>query len=456
MPDRIHTVLPAVLLLTLPAPAQEDAAPGRVAQAQGNWIQLFNGKDLSGWTPKIVGHELGVNFGNTFRVEDGVLKVAYDQYESFGGRFGHLFHDMEFENYRLRVEYRFVGEQCKGGPGWAFRNSGLMLHGQPPHTMGKQQKFPASIEVQTLGGRDKGARTTANLCTPGTNVVMDGKLMTRHCMGSRSDTYRGDRWVTLEVEVRDGAFRHIVEGKTVMQYTGAQLDERDGDAKRLLAMGHPKMLLGGSISLQSESHPVEYRKVEIMELLEDAWVDLCAGGDLDKHWHSKGNWQMGEDGVVRLVPREGEKGWRRFDDYLWLKGQYEDFEFVFDYMLQPRGNSGFYFHVGDEKSPVQKGIEVQIYESHGRRKNHKLNDHDSGGIIPGIAPTKNAAYPARSWNRFHIRCKDKRLRVTLNGVVVNDVPLGEGRIKDRPGAGSIGFQDHGMPLALRRMRVRRL
>ena len=44
------------------------------------WIPLFNGKDLQGWTPKITKHDFGDNYAETFRVENGVLKVAYDKY----------------------------------------------------------------------------------------------------------------------------------------------------------------------------------------------------------------------------------------------------------------------------------------------------------------------------------------------------------------------------------------
>jgi hypothetical protein len=230
------------------------------------WVQLFNGKDLTGWKVKIAGHELGDNVGNTFRVEDGLLKVCYDRYDKFDGKFGHLFHEGTFTNYRLRVEYRFVGDQVPGGPGWAYRNSGIMIHGQPPETMTKDQKFPVSIEVQLLGGRGSGERPTANLCTPGTHVVLDGQLLKRHVTNSRSKTYHGDQWVTVEVEVRAGTIRHIVEGETVLAYTDPQLDEADPDAQRLLKAGRPRMLTGGSISLQSESHPVEFRKVELLKL----------------------------------------------------------------------------------------------------------------------------------------------------------------------------------------------
>ncbi len=234
--------------------------------AFGQWISLFNGKDLSGWIPKIKGYPVGENFGNTFRVENGVLKVSYDQYDTFGGRFGHLFYHQPFSHYRLRVEYRFVGEQCPGGPSWAVRNSGVMIHGQTPESMRIDQDFPVSVEVQLLGGLGQGQRPTANVCTPGTHIVMDGRLIVRHCTSSRSETYHGDQWVTVEVEVRGNQLiRHIVNGNVVLEYTAPQLDESDPDAQRLLE-SQPKELSGGTISLQSESHPVEFRKVELLPL----------------------------------------------------------------------------------------------------------------------------------------------------------------------------------------------
>ena len=238
------------------------------ADSPEDWIQLFNGKDLSGWKIKIAGHELGDNFGNTFRVEDGLLTVSFDQYEKFDGKFGHLFYERPFSNYVIRVEYRFVGEQAPGGPGWAFRNSGIMIHGQSPESMRKDQDFPVSIEVQLLGGSGSGKRPTANLCTPGTHFVKDGKLITAHCNNSTSKTYHGDQWVTVEVEVRGNKLiKHIVEGKTVLQYGRPQLDTNDADARKLIKDGE-KMLHGGSISLQSESHPIQFRKVELRELKE--------------------------------------------------------------------------------------------------------------------------------------------------------------------------------------------
>ena len=230
------------------------------------WISLFNGKDLTGWTPKITGYELGDNYANTFRVEDGVIKVNYDGYPKFAGKFGHLFYKEKFSKYRIRVEYRFVGEQCKEGPGWALRNSGVMIHCQPPETMRKDQEFPVSIEVQYLGGTGKGARSTGNLCTPGTHMVMGGKLVKTHCTVSKSKTFDGDQWVAVEAEVHGGGkIRHLVNGEVVIEYEQPQLDPGDADAKKFIKNGEVA-LSGGYISLQAESHPIEFRKVEILPL----------------------------------------------------------------------------------------------------------------------------------------------------------------------------------------------
>lgn len=242
-------------------------ATGQNDPDKKEWIQLFNGKDLKDWAVKITGHDLDDNFGNTFRVEDGVLKVSYDRYGKFDRKFGHMFYRRKFSHYIVAVEYRFTGEQAPGAPGWALRNSGVMIHCQPPESMLKDQDFPISIEVQLLGGTGSGERPTANLCTPGTNVVMNGQLFTQHCVNSKSKTYHGDQWVRVEAVVHgDGEIKHVVEGRTVLAYEKPQIgggavsnfDEKVKQDGMLLTEGY--------ISLQSESHPIEFRKVELLNL----------------------------------------------------------------------------------------------------------------------------------------------------------------------------------------------
>jgi hypothetical protein len=247
--------------------------PGLRAQqdpGEGKWIALFNGQNLDGWIPKIRYHPIGENFGNTFRVEDGLLKVGYDPqaYPEFKETFGHLFFEKPYTHYRLRAEYRFVGDQVKGGPGWAFRNSGLMLHGESPETMEVDQDFPASIEVQLLGGDGENKRSTGNICTPGTHMVIEGKLTKQHCVNSSSETYHGDQWVQIEVEVRGHeSLKCVMEGVTIFTLTHPVLDPSDPHSSKLIdANGGEARLSGGSISIQSESHPVEFRRIELQPL----------------------------------------------------------------------------------------------------------------------------------------------------------------------------------------------
>jgi hypothetical protein len=238
--------------------------------ADEDWIQLFNGRDLTGWTPKLTHHELGDNFGETFRVEDGLLKVRYDHYtDGFKTRFGHLFYAKPYSYYRLRIEYRFVGEQAAQGPGpWATRNSGIMFHAQPPQTMTREQDFPISIEAQLLGGLSDGkARPTANMCSPGTEVVYNGALYPKHCLDSAAKTYDADQWVTMEIVVLGAALAtHIVNGEKVLEYSlpqigGGVVANFDPAAKR-----DGELLTGGYLALQSESHPLDVRKIELLNL----------------------------------------------------------------------------------------------------------------------------------------------------------------------------------------------
>lgn len=226
------------------------------SQNEEKWIQLFNGKNLDGWTPKFTGYDAGVNLRETFQVKDGLLKVVYDNWEKFDGEFGHLFFKTPYSHYRLRAEYRFVGEQVAGGPGWAIRNNGFMIHGQSPEVMKKDQKFPDSIEVQLLGGLGNEERGTLSICTPGTHVTIDGKLTKKHVIRGKPHTFHGDDWVTVEIEVLgNDSIKHMVDGDVVIHYTKPQLD--DGT-----------MLSSGTISIQAETAPCEFRKIELLDLSE--------------------------------------------------------------------------------------------------------------------------------------------------------------------------------------------
>ena len=255
--------------VTLQADAQRGSGASPTADPnRQDWIQLFNGRDLDGWTPKFSKHDLGVNFNDTFRVENGALAIRYDKWTKFDGEFGHLFYKDPFSHYRLVAEYRFVGDQVAGGPGWARRNNGLMLHSPHPKTMLKDQDFPISIEVQLLGGFGDGKpRTTMNLCTPGSNVILNGKLHTPHCTNSTSKTYDGEQWVRAEVEVRgDELVKHILEGQTVLEYTKPQIGGGNVSPVDPAVKVDGTPMTGGYISIQAETAPTEFRKIELLNL----------------------------------------------------------------------------------------------------------------------------------------------------------------------------------------------
>lgn len=271
---RARLILSSVMLASFctagPGMAQGEN-PGEVdnAAAKDGWIPLFNGKDLSGWTPKIAKHPLGVNFQDTFRVEDGILKVSYAGYEKFDGQFGHLFSDISYSRYILRMEYRFEGAKMDDAPTWVNLNSGVMLHSQPPQSMAVEQDFPVSLEFQFLADEGKGKRSTGNLCTPGTNVVKDGTLVTRHIIESSAPTFAPGDWVKAEVEV-NGADEviHRINGVEVLRYQKPQLDPRGelAPSQPLLEKGAPKALGYGHFALQAEGQPVWFRNIELKSL----------------------------------------------------------------------------------------------------------------------------------------------------------------------------------------------
>jgi hypothetical protein len=238
-------------------------APGEPA-----WVPLFDGRSLDGWTPKISGYPLGEDPMGTFRVEDGLLTVGYERYGEFGDRFGHLFYEEPYSDYRLLIEYRFVGEQAPGGPAWALRNSGVMVHAQAPETMTEVQDFPISVEVQFLGGNGEDERPTANVCTPGTEIVMNGAPVPGHCTDSSSRTFHGEEWVTTEITVLgDSLFVHVVAGDTVLTYGDATIGGGVVNGYDPAVKPDGAVLSRGYIALQSESHPIQFRRV-LLQLLE--------------------------------------------------------------------------------------------------------------------------------------------------------------------------------------------
>ncbi|MDB5246150.1 MAG: hypothetical protein JWQ40_544 [Segetibacter sp.] len=230
-----------------------------------NWVSLFNGKNLDHWKPKIVGHKLGENFGNTFRVDDGMLSIRYDKYDSFRNTFGALYYDRKLVNYRLKVEYRFVGNTTPGAPSWGFRDGGIQYHGQHPETVSLTQSFPVCLEYNFHGGNGKEERPTGEICVSGTYVEVRGKRNTSNCtLPAIKRTFHGDEWITAEIEVRNGKMAHYVNGEKVIEFENPRYDSAHAIGRTFITNGND-MVQEGYISLQSNSHPMDFRKIEIME-----------------------------------------------------------------------------------------------------------------------------------------------------------------------------------------------
>lgn len=234
----------------------------------GEWMPLFNGRDLEGWTVKIYHHDVGVNFGNTFRAEEGIIKVRYDQYGDFNDQFGHLYFNTPFSHYHLKLEYRFTGELQKGAPPYTILNSGIMFHSQDPRTMPKEQNWPISVEMQFLAGLGDGKpRPTGNMCSPGTDIVYQGKVYDGHCLNSTSKTYGKDEWVKAELMVwGDSLVKHIINGDTVLQYSKPTIGGGVVSGYNPAQWQPGKPLTSGYIALQSEGQPIDFRNIELKKL----------------------------------------------------------------------------------------------------------------------------------------------------------------------------------------------
>jgi hypothetical protein len=233
----------------------------------GKWISIFNGKDLDGWTPKVTGYKAGENPFDLFRVENGILRVDYSKYNSFDGRFGHLFYKEKLSSYILHVEYRFTDLFLKDSPAYCYRNSGVMIHSQSAESMDIKQNWPVSLEAQLLGSTDSVKQKTANICTPGTTIFYKGTLTNEHCINSTSKYYFDNEWVNLDIIVHGGKdISFVIDGDIVLSFSHPQI------GGMLLPENYPipagTLLENGYVALQAEGQNIDFRKVELKILDE--------------------------------------------------------------------------------------------------------------------------------------------------------------------------------------------
>jgi 3-keto-disaccharide hydrolase len=251
----------------------------RDEKSKEEWVSLFNGKDLSGWDIKIKDHPLGENYKNNFRVEDSMIRVDYSGFDKFDNQFGHLYTDKSYSYYKLKMQYRFVGDHLADAPIWSDRNSGVMLHSQSGKSIDLHQDFPVSLEFQFLCGNGKDTVPTGSVCTPGTYITYDGKPFLEHIKQSNSKTFLKDEWVTAEADVYgDSLIHYIINGDTVLTYTKPMIGQ--GFVSNEHTWTHANItdsmywinkantpLKEGYIALQAESQPVDFRNIELLNLV---------------------------------------------------------------------------------------------------------------------------------------------------------------------------------------------
>lgn len=235
-------------------------AGGGAGGASDGWVKIFNGQDLTGWSPLIHKSAYKQDPYNTFRADpvNHVIKVTYEDYPNgFEDRCGLLYYDKLLTNYRVRVTYRFLEPQAPGPVSWGKNNTGLMIFGIDPAKVTGDPEFPPLIEIQLLGANSTGGNTTPNMCVPG---GMTMKKSTAECGNNHTGVAPppAAEWVTVEAEV------HVKGDTKVFQYPNKTTP--------VITMSGPvyqgKDVVNGYLSLQSESQPLEYKDIELMELPE--------------------------------------------------------------------------------------------------------------------------------------------------------------------------------------------
>lgn len=448
----------AVLAFTVAALAQVEAS---------EWNSLFNGTDLSGWIPKITKHEVGANPHDTFRVEDGILKVSYDGYEKFDGQYGHLYSEKSYSHYKLRMEYKFVGEMMSDAPHFVNLNSGFMVHSQSAHEMLRDQDFPVSVEFQFLADEGKGPRSTGNLCTPGTTVVIDDELIMRHIVQSSAPTFPADRWIAVEIEVRGGQeIIHRVEGEEVLRFEAPTLDPTDRRfGGRELSQTAPSLLLeSGHIALQAEGQGIWFRNIEIMVLAAEepinqqklAFEPDLAIWEFDVKDGSPGtDIYSAADGVLHVAGRGQSLAVIRTQE------EFSEYEISLQWRWpdQP-GNSGLLIHCSEPRfmNIWPKSLEIQLGSGNagdfihiGETVEVPLKQH--AYLAPGEKTWKNrlrhnltdgSENPPGEWNWMRVRVINDEVTVWVNGELVNhgsDLSVGSGAICLQAEGANIEFRD---------------
>ncbi len=398
---RSNVVLLAVMAAILASPSQAQQS------SKGEWIELFDGKTLSGWTQR--------NGTATYEVVDGAIVGTTNT----GSPNSFLCTNRDYSDFELTFEVK-VHDRLNSGVQIRSRTRG----GPNGRVNGPQ------VEVEASGERGAEAGYIYGEAAGGWMTPNDIRKPHKH--------FKDGQW---------NSYRVLAVGPNIKVWINDVMISDLTHEKRYKS--HPRGFVGlqvHSIGRNQGPFQVSWRNIRLRELRDPnaGWVALFNGKDL-KGWKTNGNWVPQEDGSLLIDPKG--KGWRRFADYLWTEKKYGDFILDVEYSYPKGGNSGVFFRVGDLANPVNTGIECQILDS--TNKKGKLGHHDHGGIISTVGASSNMSAAPGSWNRMIVMCRRHHLRVDLNGQAIIDLSLKDSAVKDRPLEGHIGLQDHGQPHKLR-------
>jgi len=376
-------------------------------EAPNAFTSLFDGKTLKGWQALP---------GGTWKVTDGAIVGTSVKSER---RHGLLMSDKEYSDFVVRFRFRVV----KGDSGFYFRSEKVE---QKVGVNGFQAEVDNSKEVAGLyetGGR-------AWVKRPDPNVI--------------KEIYKPGEWNQMSITA--------IGRNVVVRLNGTVTSELKNDRGRV--KGHFAMQLHGGMDMEVLFKDIEMRSPTAAEkaILGGELRQMFNGKDLTG-WKTTGNWIVEKDNVIALKPRPGESGWKRYDAYLTTDRTYKDFILDLEFKFKKGGNSGVFLRVADPKSQVKTGFEVQILDTHGKKK---FGAHDCGGVIGTAAPSKMMVKPAGEWNRYTITCIGSQLTVVLNGEQIIDLDLSKSRLKGRPPAGYIGFQDEAKFIWYRNVRIKEI
>lgn len=375
----------------------------------GGWIDLFNGRDLDGWTQR--------NGTATYRIEgDSIVGKTSD-----GSPNSFLCTDKLYGDFELQFEVKVD----------SALNSGVQIRSQSVGDTPEGRVNGPQVEISTdhMAGYVYGESA--------------GGWMTPDEDRKPHDYFKDGEWNHYHIVAYGNRIETWINGQPVSDLVH---EER--------YKSHPKGFIGlqvHGIGKGQGPYEVRWRNLKLRDL--SGFETLYNGKDLTG-WETTGNWLPQSDGSLLIQPRDGEMGWERYGAYLWSKKKYGDFVLDLEYAYPPGGNSGVYFRVGDTADPVKQGIEAQILDS-SEKKDGPMTHHDHGGIISTVGASKNMSRPPHQWNRMVISCLGNHLQVELNGEQIIDTKIDEGPLKDRPAVGYIGLQDHGQPndLLFRNIRI---